>query len=89
MKKINLNGFGKWLQSSKFQIAFIAIGLIYVSMEIFSANPDTAIPAIRDIALGYFGARVAEPIVEFVVNKLGKGKKTDHNIAKEGLEGDE
>lgn len=89
MSKKKLNGFGKWLKSTKFQVALIAIGLIYVSMKIFNANPDTAIPAIRDIALGYFGARVAEPVVEFAINKLGKGKKTDHDVSEEGLEGDE
>ena len=89
MKKLNLNGFNKWLQSSKFQIAAIAIGLIYISMGIFSANPDTAIPAIRDIALGYFGARVVEPVVEFAVKRLGKKIKPDSEVAEEGLEADE
>jgi len=88
MKKLNLNGFNKWLQSSKFQIAFIAIGLIYLSMEIFNANPDTALPLVRDVALGYFGARVVEPIVEFAVKRLGRKIKAD-NVSKEGLEGDE
>ena len=79
MKKLKLNGFMKWLQSSKFQIALIAIGLIYLSMEIFKANPDTAIPAIRDIALGYFGARVVEPVVEFAIKRLGKNVKPDND----------
>lgn len=79
MSKLAFNGFTKWLSSSKFQIGILAIGLIYLSMEIFEANPDTAIKAIRDIAIGYFGARVIEPIVEFAVNniKLGKSKKID------------
>jgi len=88
MKKLNLNGFNKWLQSSKFQIALIAIGLIYLSMEIFNANPDTALPLVRDVAIAYFGARVIEPVVEFVVKRLGKKVKPD-NVSEEGLEGDE
>jgi len=89
MKKLNLNGFNKWLKSSKFQIALIAIILIYISMEIFNANPDTALPLVRDVALGYFGARVAEPVVEFAVKRLGKKIKTDREVSEEGLEGDE
>lgn len=74
-----MNGFKKWLSSTKFQIAFIAIGLIYVAMEIFDADPADAIGAIRDVAIGYFGARVAEPIVEFMTKKLSK-KKTEDEV---------
>jgi len=70
-----MNGFYKWLSSTKFQIAILAIGLIYISMEIFKASPYTAIRAIRDVAIAYFGARVAEPIVEFVVGKFGRTQR--------------
>lgn len=69
-----MNGFKKWLSSTKFQIAVLAIGLIYIAMEIFEADPAVAIGAIRDVSLGYFTARVVEPIVEFVTKKLKKPK---------------
>lgn len=69
-----MNGFKKWLSSTKFQIAVLAIGLIYVAMKIFKADPEVAIPAIRDVSIAYFGARVIEPIVDFVTKKLKKPK---------------
>ena len=68
------NGFKKWLSSTKFQIAVLAIGLIYASMAIFDSDPTYMNGYIRDVALGYFGARVAEPIVEFVTKKILKPK---------------
>lgn len=66
--------FKKFMISSKFQVAVLAIGLIYLSMEIFYADPAVAIKAIRDVAIAYFGARVLEPIVEFVTKKFSKPK---------------
>lgn len=74
-----MNGFKKWLSSTKFQIAVLAIGLVYVAMEIFEADPADALPLIRDVALGYFTARVAEPIVEMAVKKIKK-KKIEEQI---------
>jgi len=71
------NGFKKWLSSTKFQVAFLAIGLIYISMEIFDADPADAIGAIRDVALGYFTARVVEPAVEFFTKKIKKSKNAE------------
>lgn len=75
--------FKKFIISSKFQVAILAIGLIYLSMEIFYADPAVAIKAIRDIAIAYFAARVAEPLVEFVTKKLKKPKletKIEFNV---------
>jgi len=72
-----MNGYLKWLSSTKFQIAFLAIGLIYCSQEFFKLNPEIATDAIVKLSLGYFTARIVEPIVEFVVQKLNilKGNK--------------
>ncbi len=72
-----MNGFKKWLSSTKFQIGILAIGLIYIAMEIFEADPADALPLIRDVALGYFTARVAEPIVEVAVRKLSRSKNSE------------
>ena len=68
------SGFRKWLSSTKFQIAVLAIGLIYTSMAIFDSDPTHMNGYIRDIALGYFGARVVEPLVEFATNKIKRPK---------------
>lgn len=72
-----MNGFKKWLSSTKFQIAVLAIGLIYLAMEIFEADPAVALPLIRDVSLGYFTARVVEPAVEFFIKKLSKSKNSE------------
>jgi hypothetical protein len=66
-----MTGFFKWLNSTKFQIGILAIGLIFLSVKFFRADPNTANSLIRDIALGYFGARVAEPVVEWMIKKVG------------------
>jgi len=75
-----MNGFKKWLSSTKFQVAVLAIGLIYAAMAIFKADPTAMNGYIRDIAIGYFGARVAEPVVEFMTSKLSKSKKIETEI---------
>jgi len=67
-----MSGFYKWLSSTKFQVGVLSIGLIYLSMELFKANPSVAIEAIRDIAVCYFGARILEPVVEFVTKNFEK-----------------
>jgi len=69
--KNGLNGFAKWLNSTKFQIAVLAIFLTYLSQVFFKLDPQTAVKVIKDVALGYFGARILEPAVEYAVNKLG------------------
>lgn len=70
-----MTGFLKWLNSTKFQIGVLAIILIYFSVEFFQADPDTANSLIRDIAIAYFGARVAEPVVEYLTSRLSKVRK--------------
>ena len=65
-------GFKKFMISSKFQIAAVTIGLVYLSVNLLGSTPDTAISCIRDIAVAYFAARVLEPAVEFMVTRIKK-----------------
>lgn len=71
-----LTGFGKWLSSTKFQLAILCIGLIYLQQEMYALNPEVATNALVKIVLGYFGARIVEPIVEFVTKKIEERKNT-------------
>ena len=71
------DGFTKWLSSTRFQVAILAIGLIYVSMEIFEADPTVAIKAIRDVSLGYFTARVVQPLLELAKIRFSKPKNSE------------
>lgn len=64
------DGFKKFMISSKFQIAAVTIGLIYLSVNLLGATPDTVVGCIRDIAVAYFAARVLEPAVEFMIKRL-------------------
>ena len=66
----------KFLTSSKFQIALLAIGLIYVAQILFGLSPETAATTIMKIAVGYFGARVLEPIVSKITGGLSNGEKS-------------
>ena len=67
------NGFNKWLTSTKFQLGTLGILLLYLGPVFYkSLDPTRMAELIRDIVLGYFGARVAEPIVEGALNGFGK-----------------
>jgi len=46
-------------------------------MEIFEADPAVAIGAIRDVALGYFTARVAQPLLELAKIRFSKPKNRE------------
>ena len=63
------NGFSKWLTSTKFQVAVLGIMLLYLAPVFYkSLDPTRMAELIRDIVLGYFAARVGEPVVEAAVN---------------------
>lgn len=72
-----LTGFGKWLSSTKFQLAVLCIGLIYLQQELYGLDPEVAANSLVKIVLGYFGARIVEPIVEFVTKKLEERKNAN------------
>ena len=71
----NLNYF-KWLSSTKFQIAVMCIALIYLQQEFYGLNPEVATDALLKLALGYFSARILEPVVEFLVGVVEKRKES-------------
>ena len=72
-----LTGFGKWLSSTKFQLAVLGIGLIYLQQELYGLTPEIATNALVKIILGYFGARIIEPVVEFIVKKIEEKKNAN------------
>ena len=72
-----LTGFGKWLSSTKFQLAILCIFLIYLQQELYTLSPEVATDALVKIVLGYFGARIIEPIVEFIVKKIEERKSAN------------
>lgn len=63
------NGFFKFLTSTKFQVAILGLGLILLLVGKFKGDPNHGISTIRDVALGYFGARILEPVVEFMLER--------------------
>lgn len=65
-----MNGFYKWVNSTKFQIAILSIGLIYLQQSLYGLSPEVVANCLVKIAIAYFGARVLEPIVEKITEKL-------------------
>jgi hypothetical protein len=68
-----MSGFEKLITSSKYQIALLAIGLIYAAQPLFGLEPATATKSIEIIAVAYFGARILEPVVEMLATRLKNG----------------
>lgn len=66
------NGFNKWLGSTKFQIAVLCIGLIYLQQSLYGLSAEIAASSIVKICIGYLGARILEPIVEMSVSRFKK-----------------
>lgn len=77
-----MNGFKKWLNSTKFQVAVLGIIFLYLAPVFFEADPNLMAKYIRDIAIAYMGFRIGEPVVEAAVNGVGawlKGRKWSAN----------
>ena len=72
-----LTAFGKWLNSTKFQLAILCIGLVYLQQELYGLSPEIAANALVKVTLGYFGARIVEPVVEFITKKLEEKKRAN------------
>lgn len=66
--------FIKWISSSKFQIAIIVLGFLALLVIRYQLKPDVAAGEAVKLAIAYFAARVAEPVVEYALAKLGKPK---------------
>jgi len=69
-----MNGFYKWLSSTKFQITLLATLLIYSLTPLFKLSPEVVADSLVKIVGIYCGARILEPIVEFLIKKLDKKK---------------
>lgn len=68
--------FVKWACSSKFQIAIIVLGFLALLVSRYKLAPDVAATESVKLAIAYFGARVAEPVVEYALSRLGKPKSS-------------
>jgi len=66
------NGFNKWLGSTKFQIAVLCIGLIYLQQPLYGLSAEVVASSVVKICLGYLGARILEPVVEMSVSRFKK-----------------
>ena len=71
-----MNWFEKLLFSSKLQIAIIVLGMIVFLVIRYKLNPEIAATESVKLAIAYFGARVAEPVVEYALSRLGKPKSS-------------
>jgi hypothetical protein len=67
-----MKGFEKWLNSTKFQVALMVIWLIFIDQQLFGLDAKTAATLLKDVALGYFAARVLEPVVEKIAGGIFK-----------------
>lgn len=62
----------KWLCSTKFQVCILALAMMAALVIRYELAPEVAAAKITELSLGYFAARVVEPIVEFAVGKLDR-----------------
>lgn len=68
--KAAFTGFQKWLYSTKFQICILAMGLIVMDLVVFGLDPKSFADSVVKISIGYFGARVLEPIVDNISSRI-------------------
>jgi len=77
-----MNGFKKWLSSTKFQVSILGIILVYLTLPLFHSSPKNVIDAIVAIVGIFCGGRVAEPLVEGMVKRFitkdKEVKRTDY-----------
>lgn len=68
-----VNGFNKWLASSKLQVAVLCIVLIYLQQLLYGLSAEIVAGSLVKICIAYLGARILEPIVEMSVSRFKKG----------------
>lgn len=66
------NGFIKWLGSTKFQIAVLCIGLIYLQQAFYGLSAEVVAGSLVKICIAYLGARILEPVVEMSISRFKK-----------------
>lgn len=67
--KHELTAFKKLIISSKFQLAILSVGLIYIQQSLYGLSPEIAAESIVKIAVAYFAARLIEPIAEWAAKR--------------------
>ena len=67
-----VNGFNKWLGSTKFQISVLCIALIYLQQLLYGLSAEVVASSLVKICIAYLGARILEPVVEMSVARLKK-----------------
>lgn len=65
-----MNGFVKFLSSSKYQLALIVTGTIIWAIATNKVEALPALHILRDLSIAYFSARILEPLVEFLLRRL-------------------
>ena len=69
-----MNGFSKWVHSTKFQVAVLCIALIYLQQFLYGLSAEIVADSLVKICVAYLGARILEPVVEMSVARLKNGK---------------
>ena len=69
-----VNGFNKWLASTKLQVSVLCIGLIYLQQFVNGLSAEVVADSLVKICIAYLGARILEPVVEMSVARLKNGK---------------
>ena len=66
---MEMNGFLKFLSSSKYQLALLTFGFIVWLIASNKISGELAVREVVKLSIAYFGARVLEPFVEFLLNR--------------------
>lgn len=71
LQQSSVDGFAKWLSSTKFQVFMLVFVIAIFLIVVYRLSPADALGKIRDVAIAYMGARVLEPVAEFLTKKNG------------------
>lgn len=64
-----MNGFLKFLSSSKYQLVLIITAVIVWAIATNRVYALDGIHTLRDLAIAYCSARILEPIVEYILSR--------------------
>ena len=69
-----VNGFNKWLGSTKFQLSVLCVALIYLQQFVSGLSAEIVADSLVKICIAYLGARILEPVVEMSIARLKNEK---------------
>ena len=69
-----VNGFNKWLGSTKFQLSVLCVSLIYLQQFVSGLSAEIVADSLVKICIAYLGARILEPVVEMSIARLKNEK---------------